>query len=833
MSDVSLYGDIKIDSSKALRDLEQLSKYFDNIYAKLNNLKGVLGNNSPLASSIKKVSEATVKANKTIEDGSIKVSKELKNQVSAQKQKLKVIDEESKIRIKLAGIQEKQNESQLRYEQRVRSGIEKWQKKQDVYYSKAIGASSNNRFRDRMKPLTDLTKTSDKSLNNLLGAFSNAVNPSGRISPSVSSGFSAWSKSAEERLAGIRLSDRNSELRAEKNMLSAYSPQSDMGRKQQKAFSLAQDYMAKQAKEELRANQQINRELEKKQNLLRRNSQQHGSILDKLFNIRNLVAAIAASELVQWINRLVDVSNKLVAVQVRFQALAKSSSDAAYQMQWIYKTAKDMRQPMLDASSGYSKFFASAVSTMPEEDIQHIYKSLLMTSTVMHIMPYQFNLVSLAIEQMSSKGVVSMEELRRQLGEHIPGAFGIAARSMGKTQEEFNKMVKNGEVMSKDFLPKFAKQLDKELGSGLAYALQSPQSKLIALQNSLTDLAKIFSEGGFGNAIGNFSDSLRKLFESDSFTKGVASLGFLADKLSQMMPALLSLANIVLMIGMLKLGGMAGNMLLPASGKGAGALSRLINIGQKRGVGSALGIVGNATGLLGKGFGTVGGISGVATLGGILSKGFAWLNIAMAFFPTIIGFFEHASTFLNMIQAGDWKGLWNQFWTEMWNVFNRLLFGLPQAIMDGIKGSKEAGKKVVSSVQFYEMFDKTPAGEAAAEKFIKSQFRMDSGQFNTWSSRGGLTQDALGKAISTMPIALRKQMFGTGQLGAVSKMATNYGSALTGVKIDNQHITINIGEQDKGIVDSLLDATKSIFDHSALYSPLTNGAFHSFSENQR
>ena len=75
---------------------------------------------------------------------------------------------------------------------------------------------------------------------------------------------------------------------------------------------------------------------------------------------------------------------------------------------------------------------------MASDQIKEIYDALLQTSTVMHIQPHQFKLVSLAVEQMASKGTVTMEELRRQLGEHIPGAFGVAARAMGKTEKEFN-----------------------------------------------------------------------------------------------------------------------------------------------------------------------------------------------------------------------------------------------------------------------------------------------------------------------------------------------------------------------------------------------------------
>ena len=70
----------------------------------------------------------------------------------------------------------------------------------------------------------------------------------------------------------------------------------------------------------------------------------------------------------------------------------------------------------------------------------------------------------MALEQMASKGKVSMEELRRQLGDALPGALEIAARSMGMTTAAFNDAVSKGEIMSADFLPKFSRAVREELG---------------------------------------------------------------------------------------------------------------------------------------------------------------------------------------------------------------------------------------------------------------------------------------------------------------------------------------------------------------------------------
>ncbi len=70
----------------------------------------------------------------------------------------------------------------------------------------------------------------------------------------------------------------------------------------------------------------------------------------------------------------------------------------------------------------------------------------------------------LALEQIISKGKVSTEELRRQLGEKVPGAMNIMAEALNVTVGELDGMLRRGEVLSETALPKFAKEIEKTFG---------------------------------------------------------------------------------------------------------------------------------------------------------------------------------------------------------------------------------------------------------------------------------------------------------------------------------------------------------------------------------
>jgi len=92
-----------------------------------------------------------------------------------------------------------------------------------------------------------------------------------------------------------------------------------------------------------------------------------------------------------------------------------------------------------------------------------------------------------ATAQVFSKGKVSAEELRQQLGERLPGAFTIFAESMGKTPAELDKALEGGKVTLDDFM-KFADVLFKKYGENAEILANSPAAAGDRLQ---TEMAKL------------------------------------------------------------------------------------------------------------------------------------------------------------------------------------------------------------------------------------------------------------------------------------------------------------------------------------------------------
>ena len=163
------------------------------------------------------------------------------------------------------------------------------------------------------------------------------------------------------------------------------------------------------------------------------------------------------------------------------EGLTKSTEDWAYVQNEAFRTATDIEV----VAKGYRNFFAAAnMAGFDKNGIQEMYSGILVSARAIGATSQQTEGALLALEQMISKGVVSMEELRRQLGNALPGAFEIGAKAMNMTTQEFNKFVKTGKLASKEFVPKFVKTYLDEFGGGFGDAMKSANAAIIRLRIS-------------------------------------------------------------------------------------------------------------------------------------------------------------------------------------------------------------------------------------------------------------------------------------------------------------------------------------------------------------
>lgn len=120
-----------------------------------------------------------------------------------------------------------------------------------------------------------------------------------------------------------------------------------------------------------------------------------------------------------------------------------------------------------------------------------------------------------ALTQVASKGKISMEEIRQQLAEAIPGAANIVAASLGLTVEQFEKLAASGELISKEALPALAAGFEAAFADSVQNQIDSAATKLTQVANLIKEIGDEIGEKALP-ALKELADALLKVGENET-----------------------------------------------------------------------------------------------------------------------------------------------------------------------------------------------------------------------------------------------------------------------------------------------------------------------------
>lgn len=159
------------------------------------------------------------------------------------------------------------------------------------------------------------------------------------------------------------------------------------------------------------------------------------------------------------------------------------------EIKWLADISNRLGVEFGGASDSYSKFMVSFTrSGGTIEQSRQIFEDISTAMVNLHLPAERMQGVFVALEQMANKGTVQAEELKKQLSNALPASFELAAESMGILPSKLMDMMKAGEVVSKDFLPNFAKTVREVLGQGISIAVAQFNANMMRLKNSVTFL---------------------------------------------------------------------------------------------------------------------------------------------------------------------------------------------------------------------------------------------------------------------------------------------------------------------------------------------------------
>jgi tape measure domain-containing protein len=176
---------------------------------------------------------------------------------------------------------------------------------------------------------------------------------------------------------------------------------------------------------------------------------------------------------------------ELNGVKSAFNALTGSVEAGAKEFAFLEKTSSDLGLELISTAQSYKLLFASAKeANLSVDQTREIFSAIVSEGKVLGLSNQKVEASLRAVSQMLGKGVVSAEELRGQLGEALPDATAQAARALGVTTQQLDVMLRKGQIISKDFLPKFAAEIKKTYGGATADAATQLQANLNRISNA-------------------------------------------------------------------------------------------------------------------------------------------------------------------------------------------------------------------------------------------------------------------------------------------------------------------------------------------------------------
>ena len=192
------------------------------------------------------------------------------------------------------------------------------------------------------------------------------------------------------------------------------------------------------------------------------------------------------------LRNIVETTAKFEGLDNAITFASGSAFEARNNLKFLDDIAKQLGLDITATKEGFQTLSGAFVGTGVEAKEQRkIFGQVATAVSALNLSGEDAKGVFLALGQIMSKGVVSAEELRRQLGNRIPGAFGIGARAIGVTVAELDKMLKKGELLSTDFLPKFADELEKTFVGALPVSTKSLRANLNRLGNVFVELKRV------------------------------------------------------------------------------------------------------------------------------------------------------------------------------------------------------------------------------------------------------------------------------------------------------------------------------------------------------
>jgi tape measure domain-containing protein len=291
---------------------------------------------------------------------------------------------------------------------------------------------------------------------------------------------------------------------------------------------------------------QVNAQLNNTTNSFNRMGQQVNSVKQSITVFDSLLKRVAArvaayfaiDSVVGFAKSIVDVERKMEILQNRINFVFDSATGGTLAFNRLREMSIRLGIEFTSLAEGFASFgIAAKMAGFSASESESMFGKVAVALRASGASSLQTQRSFYALQQMLSKGVVAAEELRRQLGEALPGASDLMTKAYNRlhpaqeiTNRQFTKLLEDGKIISAEILPEFANVVEEVF----APALSGKQNSLDASINRVTTqldrfklaLANFLPTKAVANTLSDFFGSLNTMMEAGF--KDFVRLGALA-----------------------------------------------------------------------------------------------------------------------------------------------------------------------------------------------------------------------------------------------------------------------------------------------------------------
>jgi tape measure domain-containing protein len=209
-----------------------------------------------------------------------------------------------------------------------------------------------------------------------------------------------------------------------------------------------------------------------------------GSLQRSFASLKTGVVALLGTGIIALGAETITAAAKMESMNNAIVFASGSAQEGAKNLAFLKGVTQKMPIDLDAAQQGFKTFSGAVMgSSLQGDKARHIFTSVSKAASVMGLSADETKGIFLALGQMVSKGTVQAEELKGQLGERLPGAFQLAAKSMGITTAALGDYMKAGMITAEDLLPRLANELDKTYSKGMGDANNSINAQIVRLGN--------------------------------------------------------------------------------------------------------------------------------------------------------------------------------------------------------------------------------------------------------------------------------------------------------------------------------------------------------------